>query len=584
MTKASSFSGTLLGVVCLSAAQVTGQELRARDDAGVAERLLDVFPELRSSAPPRFSVPVSVVNHWVASKDADPGQRLSDAPYGMLLRSWEAHVSADDNGSDVRLIMEVHVFRASKESPERVLLFPEDTVYESIQLNGADVVPYRDAGQSWLSIEEPGRYQIDVTLGVKVTASAERRSLRLSPGDYVVSSLHFSSDQALEVSASGASRRLRGDRSSGTRGVLALGRDRAVEVSWIPVQPSVQRKGTLTVDPTVAWQVQDRILSAQARLMIGVQGGARDRATLRLPVGADNVSVSGGEVRDSRQDGRELTVFFAGPVSGRTEVSLTFDVPKTGGSTVRLPDVVPVDGRLGSEGWVVVTDDAIGQLFEHARKGLRAVSDVELPAEASGLAVGEPVLMYQRTSRTAGLTLDHVTMTPFTLVDTIADRADVTVMTRRSGAEMTRIRYMIRNNKSQFLRMTLPESAQLLSVTVDGRSRPVSKDGAVTLVPLVRSIQTLGGLVSFPVEIAYLNQGEAYSESAKRRVDLPELAGVPVARMTVRAWCPEELDLDSVGGVLKRVEHFSGGGESFVLSSSRKKAAGSRRSLQSRSV
>ena len=566
MNRTRLFSATLTCSAFLFAGAGYGQTAGRHKTPELIEKLIEVFPELRTASEPRFAVPVSVVGKWVSSELAPPVVEISDAPLARLFESWEARVVLKDGQPEVELVMNVRIFRTPIDGPAIVPIFPDEVVYESLTLNGEDVTPHLDGGQARLSISEPGDYVIRARLSREARSSGDRQSLRFQPNDFVIATVRFDADEALQVSLTGYEQRLTGDPDAGTHGRLTTYGGRTFDLVWEPVRPQVARRGTLTVDPTVAWRVQDRILSASARLMVGVQGGARDVIELMLPAGADNVSASGVEIREVRRDGRKMSLYLSRPLSGRTPVQLTFDVPKPAGETIPLPDVLPADGRLGSGGWTIVTDDAEGQIFEKTRQGMRATSEIELPAEAAGLAVGEPVLVYQRTSRSASLKLDHVSTTPFALVDTIADTADVETMVRASGAEMTRVRYMIRNNKSQFLRMKLPEGVHLLSVSVDGRSSYASRSGEQTLIPLVRSVQTLGGLVSFPVEVMYLNKGQPFRKDEQRTLDLPELAGVPTARITVKAWCPDGLRFGDPISNLASVDQFRDGAHSIALS------------------
>jgi hypothetical protein len=546
-----------------------GRQTVAREtpyDPDVARALLDVFPKLQSNAEPRFAIPLPVIKRWIASQLNAAFDPVSDAPLDHLLQEWQALVTVKEGHPTVELVMKVRVFRASPVNLVEVMLFPEETIYESVTMNGDDVTPLQEKGWSTLVISRPGEYVIRTKVKMKAQEDGDRRFLQLHVDRFVVPSVHFDSEAALAVSLSGVTQGLRGTVAAGTHGVLTSGRQRVFKLSWEPIRKVLIRRGTLTVDPSIAWRVQDRILSANARLMIRVQGGQRQEVELILPPGADNVTASGADVRQVRVEGRRVILHFTHALGGRTAVNLRFDVPRSKGNVIRLPDVVPVDGRVGSHGWVIVTDDAQGQIFEQSRAGMRAASDIELPKEAAGLAVGEPILVYERTSRTSSVLLDHVASTPFALVDTIADTAEVVVLIRESGAQMTRVRYMIRNNKSQFLKMTLPASVRLLSIKVDGKDSYASRDGARTLIPLVRSIQSLGGLVSFPVEVVYLSTGPVFEAGTARRVDLPELEGVSTASITVKAWCPDGLHLGGVESRLEQVKQFRAGTASLTLS------------------
>jgi len=100
---------------------------------------------------------------------------------------------------------------------------------------------------------------------------------------------------------------------------------------------------------------------------------------------------------------------------------------------------------------------------------------------------------------------------------TLLDQAEATTMFTRDGRRLTSVKYEVRNNRRQFLRIKLPEGAELWSSAVAGRAVTPATSGGSILVPLIRSQSQGGGLASFAVEVVYVETGDATSESGKGR-------------------------------------------------------------------
>ena len=87
---------------------------------------------------------------------------------------------------------------------------------------------------------------------------------------------------------------------------------------------------------------------------------------------------------------------------------------------------------------------------------------------------------------------------------TLLDQTRATTMWTREGRRLTSVSYQVRNNRRQFLKLALPEGAELWSASVGGRGVQPAKagDGRV-MVPLLRSQDQGGELSAFAVQVVY---------------------------------------------------------------------------------
>ena len=116
---------------------------------------------------------------------------------------------------------------------------------------------------------------------------------------------------------------------------------------------------------------------------------------------------------------------------------------------------------------------------------------------------------------------------------TLVDQAYATTMVTGHGRRLTSVKYEVRNNRRQFLRIALPKGAELWSASVAGKGVQPAKSEDTLLLPLLRSSRGAAGLASFEIEVVFVEEGAP----AKRNVgqfsaQLPKL-DVPV---TYVAW------------------------------------------------
>ncbi len=479
------------------------------------------------------------------------------APVQCIRANWLAAITITTNEPVVRVEMSGSVLKADPDQPARIPLFPRNTVFKNLQLNGQPLTPVRQDDWFCAELSRPAKFTLSAELVIKPEYDRGEHRIRFAKPEFVQSIVNIDSEYAFEVNIPGVLGVVTGSPEQGTHGALTIGSLRDVTVAWHKPLPTVSRTGTASVTPSIAWTIRENILSADAILETNIEGGRADSMTILLPEGADNIQLRGIHVRDLRIRDRELVVFFKGSIAGRTSMRLSFDTPRSAGNVFTCPALEISGGRIDTGGSIIIVKDLPGILLEQNVTGLEPVSDLDVPPQVLGLVSGKPAYIYRSTARQSGPVFDLVTTTPFPLVETIADRADILTVIRPGGEEITRIRYKIRNNAQQFLRMIMPEGSEILFARVDNVTRKISTDGRQTLIPLAKSVQTLGGLIPFPVEIVYCRQDNDLSRHSSKLVDLPELEDIPTAAINVTVMCPEDTAPNGYNSSLRKVDAFA---------------------------
>jgi hypothetical protein len=485
------------------------------------------------------------------------GYNDSTSPVQSIHSDWRATIAISTNQPIVQLAMSGDVLDAQRQAPAYIPLFPRETVFRNLTMNGKPLNPIKRNDWFFAEVTKSGDYDISAELVIKPTHDRGEHSLRFTKPQFVTSTVTIDSDQAYDVHIPGITDAIAGTTSNGTHGDLTIGSLNDVNVVWRTPRPDIAQIGTASVEPFIVWTIHEKILSANAILETTIEGGSTSKMKIDLPEGSDNIQLEGGHVRDHRVDGRELTIFFKGVIADRTSMRLSFDMPRPDGHVLTCPMIEVRDGRIDTGGSIMIVKDVPGILLEQKTDGLTPISDLDLPKKALGLTTGKPSYIYRTTSRQSGPIFDLVTTTPFPLVETIADKAEMLTIIRPGGEEITRVIYDIRNNAKQFLKMNLPEGSKILFARVDNITRKISTDGEYTLIPLAKSVQTLGGLVPFPLEIVYCRQSKAASKDGAKLVDLPELIDIPTALVNVTVMCPQDTSPRNYQTRLKMVSEFS---------------------------
>jgi hypothetical protein len=542
----------VLNAALLSAA-ATSDNLQSEGalDTKVRQAILEQLDRQQEKTRLQFSVPVDVIRECQRIQETKARPLEADAPVSGLLGKWDAVVIPHKDRVEIKLVMTATLFRATPATPFQLPLFPVDEVFNDLTLNGESANPTEHDGWWTLALDKPGPALITATLTRRASRSNGTLTVRLAKQSFPAATVSIQSDALIDLSANTGGNTFTatmGGKSN--RDPIPIGTDEHVTLSIHPHRERTVQRGTPSLNPSFVWTVGEQVLTANGLIDISILGGSRDKVSLMLPQGADNLDVSGLEVRETRHTGSRVEVCFKHTISSRTTVRLSFELPRKSMQTFSCPEISVEEGRTGNAGWLLIVNDAGGEILEHTVQGLKPTSMLNLPDGVAGLSPGKPTFIYRRTAPRVTAQFETATTLPFPMRDTIADRADVVATLRPAGDEIVRIRYTIRNNRQQFLRVCPPPGSHILAASVEGRECQISCDGKDWLIPLAKSIQTLGGLVSFPVELTYVRKGKPLNSRQERTCKLPRLSDVPVALINVTWNCPGGIRLQSYDSAL----------------------------------
>jgi hypothetical protein len=144
---------------------------------------------------------------------------------------------------------------------------------------------------------------------------------------------------------------------------------------------------------------------------------------------------------------------------------------------------------------------------------------------------------------------------------TLLDRTTARTTWNREGRRLTSVRYQIRNNRRQFLKLKLPESAELWSASVAGRAvQPAQAPDGRVMIPLIRSQEENGALAGYELEVVYVEDGPAADRRGRGtfRAELPA-ADVPSTYVawTVHSPSRAKVRRRSYDGTLEHVDELA---------------------------
>ena len=281
---------------------------------------------------------------------------------------------------------------------------------------------------------------------------------------------------------------------------------------WLPASDSLQMTWRPRVDES---EVRQGLLmqGQAAHTFRGSAAGLRVESRLRWKVirgganrlsfeaaGLEELELSGDGVKSWRREGSRVII------EPKADVTGLFTVQVAGRATLgkeerSVPTPEPI-GVLRNDRYVTMYRSDLGELIPTQMPS--SVPLESLPAWASNLSEGVPLAAWHGPQP---LRVQEVSVTGVQGPDTVVTQARYILATAAEGRAGLRMVLRVRNERRQYLRLQPPPGWQPVVVRVG--NQPVSwlsgGEGGI-LVPLEKSIETVRGLLSFPIDIEWVGR------------------------------------------------------------------------------
>lgn len=286
--------------------------------------------------------------------------------------------------------------------------------------------------------------------------------------------------------------------------------DGRLDLSWRPhvnAEPEAESRLVRAESSTAAW-AQDGALNVRSRIRFIVTRGSAESLSVDV-TGLDEIEVEGPV--EHTLSGTTLLLTPSAPLEGMLTVEITGRRASVSGP---FPSPRPLDvTRLQT--WYTLGKPDEGDVVP---SGGSSVSGRQLPIWVRGVSDAAPVAYWS--------TPPNLTSGQFEALlgpDTIVQSAEYVVTQSEDGHVLARATWLVRNERSQYLKVTPPKGYVPLTARVSGRPALLLHEGADYFVPLEKSIETVQGLLAFPVEVAWIGTDDTWAEvkHSERNLQLP---------------------------------------------------------------
>ena len=290
--------------------------------------------------------------------------------------------------------------------------------------------------------------------------------------------------------------------------------------------------------------VEEAVVRGSVRVTLSIQKGTRTQASVLLPANVEVLDVQATDLREwtAAKDGDVRRVLVAFKYGRTGEVPLTIRYERmlkdgAGRSSLELPEPV-VEDVESDRGFVGVEAAPGVEVSLAGSEGAEALDGRDLPAELWSMGTTPLVLGLKYLEHPVKVTLGLSQRAKVAVADTTLDRVDFETVVNPEGRAVSAINWYVRNHQRQFLEVTLPAEAQVLSCFVNGKPVRPARGGKDTLfIPLDRSTAAEGHGAAFPVELVIAQAAGKLGPVKSLDLQMPA-TGVQAMELSWRVYVP----------------------------------------------
>ncbi len=253
----------------------------------------------------------------------------------------------------------------------------------------------------------------------------------------------------------------------------------------------------------------DVTTTASAGVDVHIKSGSLSELAIALPEGSSVLEVSAPSLREHRVedvDGHPAVhLWFTQEMEGDLRVELRWERIAAANETDVTAPMAHVEGVDVEQGRIAIEATAAVEVAARQAEGLSPMDLSELPEELV-LRSTNPILLafrYAHATPAPALALSVARHQEVTLRNASIDEAHYTTLVTDDGLAVTTVAWTVRNDGAQFLRVALPDGAEVWSARVGGQpetpalASDAEGDAPVILLGVLRST------VPFAVELTY---------------------------------------------------------------------------------
>ncbi|MFH0925829.1 MAG: hypothetical protein V1872_09440 [bacterium] len=484
--------------------------------------------------------------------------------YRLTKASYKGKMTEEGTTISAELLLEVQ----DKNGYKAIPFLSAQLALEDVLVNDQPGLILSEGGLHKLVIKEPGSYKIKALFYLKTSLNDSNYQLSIPIEETAITLLELEMPfeeinvkvpQAQQVNVSNQ------DKKTVISAIFPPGRE--LNIQWYtkkvtPVLTQEKLPAKIYATSYSLVSIDDDALKINMDIEYNILHAAINELDLLVPEGLNLLSVKGdgvGEWRELRQDKQRILhlnldyehkgIFW---LTIGYEKNLLEATSRFSFSTIETLKAVKEIGYLGLE----LKSSAEVKVIQH--DGLEKLTVQKLPQQLFNKSLKPLIHGFKYLKHPYSLELDIQRHPKVTEALAVIDSANAVSFFTEDGKIVNRIVYEVRNQLRQYLKIQLPEQAEVWSVFVGDKPAEPAREKDMLYIQLIRSQQEGGGLKPFKVEMVYYQKDKPFSNYGKGAIILPKVDEIIVSKILWSLYLPRDYNFLYFGGTLEKERLASG--------------------------
>jgi len=391
----------------------------------------------------------------------------------------------------------------------KVAVLPEGLALSEIKVDGEPALIKTENGWHRVMIMGAGDRVVTCRFYVSYSNQLGPRTVSFSMPRAPVTALDFTiGEPDLEIKAEPASlnRMSWADGASSLSAVLpATGN---VRISWFRKIEVAEAELRVNAEIETLVSLGERLCKVDTVINYEILHQGVTELKLGLPENVTVVDVSGtglADWRTERGDDRQvLTASLSYEAKGRYALFVSYETTLPDATAeVEVPKIEALDVNrvVGNIGVAARTNIEVE--VKQTEK-LASIDVAQLPIGIASRSAAALIHAFKHVGAEWKLVLQTTKHQDVAMLTCASEKLFLHSFLSEEGELLTRAVWSVRNNQEQFMRVTLPKDARVLSTFSSDRPIKPAWDGKRLLLPLQKTVGASGKALSFTVEVTYL--------------------------------------------------------------------------------
>jgi len=502
---------------------------------------------------------IFTANETTASGGPPVDYLVSKAGYGIKVVDGYAEVSAD------------YDVEALKDGWIKIKMFSGDYALKKAQLDGSDVSFISESNVNYLLLNnKKGKHKLEVDILIRINeGNFGPNSRYIKLGDLPeapISTLRLEipeTEIGVEIEPTFSTEIKEYPNKTITAATLVSGG--GISVIWHPKKEEIiieklPAKVYASVNSLIS--VGEGVMKCRSVIDYSIAQGAAGQFRIQMPSGVSILEVSdlyGNPLKEYKTDKNNI-ILIQTPYDVKNSYGITLRYEKDMGGTSAVSDVpeIKVLDVERETGYFGVEARTNVEITVAESSGAARIDVNELPQDIWAQSQNPLLYGYKYLKHPYSVTLDVKKHEDVPVLSAAVDYAEIITLLTEDKKSITKATYQVKNNRKQFLEVTLPQGSEIWSAFVSNSPvKPAKNDEGKILIPLTRSQGYEGSLYSFPVEIVYITNTSEFGMFGSNNYEIPAV-DIPVSRVNLLLYLPENYDFIKFEGDLKKVDYFGG--------------------------